>query len=190
MMERESVLQGRRAGCRGRKRRAADKAAFDVSVGRAVCRVNAQCWRVEELDGMLVMDKRARGRDARDQRGSCRVLSDLESIEVEVTSWKLGKVLMAGPRVKKAHSTFQPRINATSTPTPSTNQHLIKTLMSLLVRLWYTAVQASPPTPPSSRIFAANSTCSSHATPRLRVAAPVHCADFIITAMHKLTRVE
>ena len=79
MMERESVMQVRRAGCRGRKRRAADKAAFDVSVGGAVCRVNAQCWRVEELDGMLVMDNRARGRDARDQRGSCRVLSDLEA---------------------------------------------------------------------------------------------------------------
>ena len=92
------------------------------------------------------------------------MFGDLEAIEVEVTSWKLGKVLMAGPRVRKAHSTFQSRSNTTSTPTTSTNQHLIKTLMSLSVRLWYTATQASPPTPPSPRIF--ERTARVHHTPR------------------------
>jgi hypothetical protein len=118
---------------------------------------------------MLVMDKRARGRDARDQRGNCRVLSDLESSRYmyrgrshKLEAWE--SVDGRFSRVRKAHSTFQPRSNATSTPTPSTNQPLIETLMSLSVRLWYTATQASPSTPPSPRIF--ERTARVHHTPR------------------------
>jgi hypothetical protein len=60
--------------------------------------------------------------------------------EVEVKSAHLPKVLlmlMVGPRFKKAHSTFQPShatpIHQHHPPSTTTNQYLVKLLMSLSV---------------------------------------------------------